>query len=65
MLDYWLTADSLMRVGGKSGQRRERQLLTATEGDLRESAIETIPLLALKATSKGEMSGVRAHSSVR
>jgi len=29
--------------GGKSGQHRERQLLTATGGDPRESATETIP----------------------
>lgn len=46
--------------GGKSGQRRERQLLTATEGDLRESATETIPLSFI--LGKGEMSEVRAHS---
>lgn len=29
---------------GKSGQHREGQLLTATGGDPRESATETIPL---------------------
>ncbi len=29
--------------GGKSGQHRAGQLLTATEGNLRESATETKP----------------------
>ena len=31
--------------GGKSGQHRAKQLLTATKGNFRESATETIPLL--------------------
>ena len=31
------------KIRGKSGQYRARQLLTATEGNLRESATETIP----------------------
>ena len=31
------------KVGGKSGQCRARQLLTATKSNLRESATETIP----------------------
>ena len=44
---------------GKSGQYRTQQLLTATEGNLRESATETIPPLT---KGKGEMSEVRAHS---
>lgn len=46
---------------GKSGQLRTEQLLTATGGNPRESATETIPL-CLSGQSKGEMSGVRAHS---
>jgi hypothetical protein len=44
---------------GKSGQRRERQLLTATGGNPRESATETKPL---SSESKGEKSEVRARS---
>lgn len=37
-----LSANRLrMSVGGKSGQRRERQSLTATGGNPRESATET------------------------
>jgi len=46
--------------GGKSGQHRTRQLLTATGGNPRESATETkLPFMG-----KGETSGVRAHSGV-
>jgi len=36
------------KLRGKSGQRRGRQLLTATEGNLRESATETKPLCCPK-----------------
>ena len=53
--DYWLIAWAFLGVarfclspirkcpGGKSGQHREGQSLTATEGNLRESATETKP----------------------
>ncbi len=43
-------------VGGKSGQHRTRQLLTATGGDPRESATETKPP---KAPHRGEVRGAR------
>ncbi len=53
-----LSADrSFLR--GKSGQHRGGQLLTATGGDSRESATETIPS---RLRDKGEKSEVRAHS---
>jgi len=38
-----MVAGAVKRVRGKSGQYRARQLLTATEGNLRESATETKP----------------------
>lgn len=56
-------------LGGKSGQHRIRQSLTATGGNSRESATETIPprtfllkILSKKVRGKGERSEVRAHS---
>ena len=47
--------------GGKSGQHRERQSLTATGGNPRESATET-KLPNSSVLGKGETSEVRAHS---
>ncbi len=41
------TLDDCPNRGGKSGQHRTRWLLTATGGDPRESAAETILLLQL------------------
>ncbi len=44
MLDYRLIAELLIKqFGGKSGQQRVWQLLTATKSNLRESATETKP----------------------
>lgn len=48
--------------GGKSGQHREVLLLTATEGNFRDSATETKP--PRHSTGKDETSGVRAHSAL-
>lgn len=60
-----LSADRrLARAGGKSGQRREGQLLTATGSNPRESATETKPPTG-QPEGKGETSGVRAHNRVR
>ncbi len=42
LVNVLLAGLSLIR-GGKSGQRREGQSLTATEGNPRESATETKP----------------------
>ncbi len=49
-------------MGGKSGQLRDWQLLTATGGNPRESATETTQPVFLKKIGNGETSGVRAHS---
>lgn len=47
MLGYRLVARH--PAGGKSGQHREGQLLTATKSNLRESATETkLPVLQVK-----------------
>ena len=54
-----------LRVQEESpGSIERRQSLTATGGDPRESATETIPPLSFD-IGKGERSGVRAHSPLR
>jgi len=51
----------MLRREESPGSKGNWQSLTATEGNLRDSATETILPLA-SAKGKGETSGVRAHS---
>jgi len=52
-------------AGGKSGQLRDWQLLTATGGNPRESATETTQPFFLKKIGNGETSGVRVLTGDR
>jgi hypothetical protein len=59
-VDRRVHRSNFMRGEESPGSTRKRQLLTATKGNLRESATETIPF-SLRAGT-GEKSGVTAHS---
>jgi hypothetical protein len=62
MLEPGYRLATCRNAGGKSGQHRAWQLLTATRGNSRESATETIPPEAIN-PGKGEKSEVRAHDT--